>query len=50
MEPSEWGGGSIDSDVQKGVNGDKIQVMGNSHYFIIRQVALLGVSDHVVKK
>ena len=33
-----------------GVNGGKIQAMGTSDYFIVRQVALLGVSDHCVKQ
>ena len=37
-------------DIHKGVNGDKIQRMGASHYFIVCQVALLVVSDHCVKK
>ena len=35
---------------KKGVNGDKIQVMGTSHYFVVRKFVLFGVSDrHVVK-
>ena len=37
-------------DMNKGVNYGKIQVMGTSRYVIVRQVALLGVSDHLVKK
>ena len=37
-------------DTHKGVNGGKIQAMGNSHYSIVRKVFLLGVSDHCVKK
>ena len=36
--------------MQKGGNGDKIQPMGTSHYLIVHQVALLGVSYHCVKK
>ena len=34
----------------RGGNGDKIQSMGTSNYFIIRKFASLGVSDHFVKK
>ena len=34
-------------DTYKGFNGGKIQAMGTSHYFIVRQVALLGVDDCV---
>ena len=37
-------------DTYKGVNGGKIQVMGTSHYFIVHNVLLLGVSDHFVLK
>ena len=42
--------GGVHRGTHKGVNGGKIQSIGTSHYFIIRQVALLGVSDHCVKK
>ena len=34
----------------KGGNRGKIQVMGTSHYFIIREVTLLGVSYNCVFK
>ena len=44
------GGRVIHMDMYKGGNGGNIQAMGTSHYFIVRQVALLGVSDHCVKK
>ena len=37
-------------DAHKGGNGGNIQAMGTSHSFFIRQVVLLGVSDHCVKK
>ena len=37
-------------DTQKGANCGKIQSMGTSHYFIARQVSLIGVSDYCVKK
>ena len=37
-------------DMHKRDNGENIQAMGTSHYFIVRQVVLLGVSDHCVKK
>ena len=37
-------------DTHKGYKGGKIQAMGSSNYFILRQVALLGVSDYCVKK
>ena len=37
-------------DPHKGGDGGKIQAMGTSYYFIIRQVTLLGVSDHCDKK
>ena len=40
----------IGTDTHKGGNGGKIQAMGTSHYFIVCQVTLLGVSDHCVKK
>ena len=43
-------GGLILRDKHKGGNGGNIQAMGTSNYFIIRQVALLVVSDHCVKK
>ena len=35
-------------DIQKGSDGGKIQAMGTSNYFIVRQVALLCVSDHFI--
>ena len=44
------GGGVINRDAYKGVNGCKIKAMVASHYFIVRQGALLGVSDHCVIK
>ena len=37
-------------DNHKGDNSGKIQSMGNSNYFIVRQVELIGVSDYYVKK
>ena len=43
-------GRGIHSYPHKGENGDKIKAMGTSHYFIICQVVLLGVSDSCVKK
>ena len=39
----------IHGDIHKGVNGGKIKAMVTSHYFIARQVILIGVSDHCVK-
>ena len=36
-------------DTHKGVNGGRIQAMGNSNYFIIRLIDLLCVSYHCVK-
>ena len=44
------GGGDTHMDTHKGVNGCKIQAIDNSHYFIVRQVALLGVSNNCVLK
>ena len=41
-------GGVVDSDTHKGENCGKIQAMGTSQYFIIRQVALLVVSYNCV--
>ena len=50
MKPSNMCGGSgdvgIHMDAHKGGNGGKIQAMDTSHYFIVRQVMLLGFSDH----
>ena len=49
----EGGGGGgeiILRDTRKGGNGGNIQSMVTSHYFIFRQIALLVVSDHCVKK
>ena len=43
-------GGVIHRDIHKGGNGGKIQAMGTFNYFIVCQVMLLGVSDHLVKK
>ena len=43
------GGGGVQWDLNNGGNGGNIQVMDTSHYFIIHQVSLLGVSDHYVK-
>ena len=40
----------IQRDTHMGGNGGKTQSMVISHYFIVCQVALLGVSDHSVKK
>ena len=34
----------------QGFNGGKIQAMGTYHYFIVRHIALLGVSDYCVLK
>ena len=49
-EGGEGGGrGFVHRDTNKEGNGGKIKVIGTSHYFIVRQVALLGVSDHCVK-
>ena len=42
--------GGVNRDTHKGVNCGKIQDVRTSNYFIIRQVALLGVLDHCVKK
>ena len=50
MKPSKVGGWRVHRDLYKGGNGGKIQVIGNSHFFVVSQVALLGVSDHCVKK
>ena len=44
MKPSKGGG----RDLHKGGNSGKIQAMGDSHYFIVHQVALIGASDHFV--
>ena len=46
MKPSR--GVGVHMDLHKLVNGDKIQAMGTSHFFVSRQVRLLGVSDHCV--
>ena len=46
---SSKGGRGIHMDTHKGGNGNKIQAMVSSHYFIFCQAALLGVSDHSVK-
>ena len=43
-------GGGVHRDTHKGDNGGNIKAKGNSHYFIVCQVVLLGVSDHCVKK
>ena len=42
------GGRYIHIYMHKGVNCGNIQAMGTYNYFIIRQVALLGVSDQCV--
>ena len=47
MKPSR-GGGGVHSDNEMGGNVVNIQAMVTSHYFIVRQVALLGVSYHCV--
>ena len=49
MKYSKGGGGSVQMDKHKGVNGGNIQAMGTSNYFIVHQVVLLGVSDNCVK-
>ena len=43
-------GEEIHRDTHKGENGGNIQAMGTSRYFIVRQVAQIGVSDHCEKK
>ena len=40
----------INMDTHKWENGGKIKSKGNYNHFIVRQVALLGVSDNCVKK
>ena len=40
----------MEFDIYKEGNGGKVKSMGNSCYFIVRKVVLLGVSDHCVKK
>ena len=40
----------IHMDTHNRDNDGKIQAMGASNYVIVHQVALLGVSDHCVKK
>ena len=47
---SSKGGSGIHMNIQKGGNGDNMQALLTSNYFIVRQVVLLGVSDHCVKK
>ena len=44
------GGRGIHMDIKKGVNDGNIQAMGTSHYFIVIQVAVLGVTGHRVFK
>ena len=47
---SSKGGRDTHRDTHKGGNVVKIQAMGNSNYFIFRQVVLLGVSYRCLKK
>ena len=50
MQTQSRGGRDIHRDTHKGGNGGKIQAMGKSHYFIVRQVAFIDVSDHFVNE
>ena len=50
-KPRQWQDTRVPHmDTHKEGDGGKIQAMGTSHYFIVHQVALLGVSDNCVKK
>ena len=47
---STGGGRKYTWILKRGGSGCKIQAIDNSHYFIVLQVALLGVSNNCVKK